>query len=539
MAVTLTTPPARGKSDGTYARLEERILARDQRGAADVFVELVKEGRPLTELLREAVRIHAPYTHVPYHQRLDDGVVKFVNNDHCLLSGRATLRLAQLMPKGYESLPMAQTIWYLPTGLDPWNQLLGKAPGHYTRMYKLDVSETPPPPEIHWPDQAPLDCEGTLDERLNYWLTLVQRGEVTASYRVFLALLGDADRTNRDKVLAQLVFAGLIDVQDRMLFNRSYTTGHKAYRARATVELGNAIGWSQAHAVVYAGVPDIAVGPRWYSTYEMAANVCQALLDGREHDLRDNQGTLTPDQQLHLEDVVLHSYQPDWQYHVTELLKAGKGPRQILDVLQVAASELMVECGAPENYSMPQHTAEYCNTLRWYFDAFDHPHQVKLLYVAAAMVNTASHNQAADPKNGPRTIARARGVAGWDARRILERLHVSLLARNSDESLALVHTYVESGHAQEALVQLLAVAAAEFGNDPHNQEICLCLLEDYVKSTAIDREKLLFGCVMNLTGYRKYGDPLEAYQRFAAAFDLPDVATVSGDAPIEALALDD
>jgi hypothetical protein len=434
---------------------------------------------------------------------------------------------------------MAQTIWYLPTGLDPWNQLLGKAPGHYARMYQLDVSEAPPPPQVHWPDHEPLDGEGPLDGRLNDWLSLVQRGEVTAAYRVFLGLLREADRTTRARVLAQLVFAGLIDVQDRMLFNRSYTTGHKAYRARATVELGSAIGWSHAHAVVYAGVPDIAVGPRWYSTYEMAANVCLALLDGRDHDLRDNQGTLTPDEQRHLEDVVLHSYQPDWQYHLTELLKAGKGPRQLLDVLQVAAAELMVECGAPENYSMPQHTAEYCNTLRWYFDAFDHPHQVKLLYVAAAMVNTASHNQAADPKNGPRTIRAARGAAGWDEPRILERLHVALLARSSDESLALVHAYVESGYAQDELVRLLALAAAEFGNDPHNQEICLCLLEDYVKSTAIDREKLLFGCVTNLTGYRKYGDPLEAYQRFAAAFDLPDVGSVNGDAPLEALLLDD
>ena len=94
-------------------------------------------------------------------------------------------------------------------------------------------------------------------------------------------------------MLAQLVFAGLIDIQDRMLFNRSYTTGHKAFRARATVELGNAIGWSKAHPVVYAGVPDLAVGPHWHSTWEMAANVCQALLEGRDHDLRQNQGALT------------------------------------------------------------------------------------------------------------------------------------------------------------------------------------------------------------------------------------------------------
>ena len=61
-------------------------------------------------------------------------------------------------------------------------------------------------------------------------------------------------------------------MQDRLLHNRSYTTGHKAYRARSTVEIGNAIGWDNAHHVIYAGALDIAVGPRWYSTYEMACN---------------------------------------------------------------------------------------------------------------------------------------------------------------------------------------------------------------------------------------------------------------------------
>ena len=539
MAVTVPTTAARETPAREYAQLEERIVARDQHGASDLFIKLVKDGRPLIELLREAVRIHAPYTHVPYHQRLDDGVVKFVNNDHCLLSARATLRLTDLMPGGgYGQLPMMQTIWYLPTGLDPWNQLLGKAPGHYTRMYQLDVNASPPPPEIHWADQEPLATDGSIDERLNHWLTLVQRGDVVQSYRVFLGLL--EDQPNRRKVLAHLVFAGLIDVQDRMLFNRSYTTGHKAYRARATVELGNAMGWSRAHSVVYAGVPDLAVGPRWHSTWEMAANVCQALLDGHDYELRQNQGALSPSEQQALEDVVLHSYQPDWQYHVTDLLEAGKGPRQILDVLQVAAAELMLECGAAENYSMPQHTAEYCNTLRWFFDEFDHPHQVKLLYVAAAMVNTAAHNQAADPKNGPVIVGRLKGVDAWDQGRLLARLETAMLARNSDESLALVAAYVRAGFPQADLVQHLALAAARFGNDPHNQEICLCLLEDYVQSSAIGRDRLLYGCVKNLTGYRKYGDHFEAYNRYAEAFGLPIAAAPApGDAPVEALLFDD
>ena len=43
---------------------------------------------------------------------------------------------------------------------------------------------------------------------------------------MFLGLMQDGPK--RKEVLAELCFAGLIDVQDRLLYNRSYTTGHKA-----------------------------------------------------------------------------------------------------------------------------------------------------------------------------------------------------------------------------------------------------------------------------------------------------------------------
>src|SRR5207249_1013594 len=255
---TTTAVRSEGGCAAEYARLEERILPRDQVGASRVLYGLLKQARPVTEILRETVRIHAPYTHVPYHQRLDDGVVKFVNNDHCLLSERVGLPLMTLIRPELALLPLAQSVWYIPSGLDPWNQLLGRAPGHYTRLYEIAVNQEPPVPEVHWPDQEPHEIDGSLGERLNHWLTLVQRGEVLAAYRVFLGLMADA--ANRRPVLAHLAFAGLIDVQDRMLHNRSYTTGHKAYRARATIELGEALGWERARSVLYAGVPDIAVG---------------------------------------------------------------------------------------------------------------------------------------------------------------------------------------------------------------------------------------------------------------------------------------
>jgi hypothetical protein len=341
--------------------------------------------------------------------------------------------------------------------------------------------------------------------------------------------------------LAQLVFAGLIDIQDRMLFNRSYTTGHKAYRARATVELGEAIGWADAQAVVYAGVPDMGVGPHWYSTFEMACNVCQSLLDGQDYALRNNTAALSPTEQSTLEDVLLHGREPDWQYQITDLLKAGKGLHQILDIVQLAAAELLLECGAPENYSMPQHSAEYCNTLRWFLDRFDHPHQVKLLYVAAAMTNQAAHHQAADPANGPPTIGRPRGVGDWSQGRLLARLDQALLARDTEASLALTAAYCRADHDRGPLVQLLAADSTKFGNDPHNQEIGLSLVEDYFRSAAVGRDRLLLACAKHITGYRKYGDPLEAYQRYTEAFGLESAVAPSGvgDAPVEALLFDD
>src|SRR5262249_33131319 len=92
-----------------YEKLEEHILARDEVGASEVYYDLVRDCRPLPEMLREAVRIHGPYTHVPYHERIDNGFVNFVNNDHCLLSARATLHLSKWLPAEMSGLPMAQT----------------------------------------------------------------------------------------------------------------------------------------------------------------------------------------------------------------------------------------------------------------------------------------------------------------------------------------------------------------------------------------------------------------------------------------------
>jgi len=143
---TQATPHKNGRQEAAhlYDELEERLLARDQEGGSRIYYELLRRGRSLPEIMAEAVRIHAPYTHVPYHQRIDDGFPNFVNNDHCLLSSRAAINLQRMLPEKLAGLPLAQTIWYIPSGLDIWNQKILKAPGHYaTRGYKMP-NATPP-----------------------------------------------------------------------------------------------------------------------------------------------------------------------------------------------------------------------------------------------------------------------------------------------------------------------------------------------------------------------------------------------------------
>src|SRR4029079_2077992 len=95
---SFSVPNARNTASRLYEDLEHRILARDQVGASKALYQLLRAGRPQREIIAEAVRIHAPYTHVPYHQRIDDGYPNFVNNDHCLLSARATLHLSRMLP---------------------------------------------------------------------------------------------------------------------------------------------------------------------------------------------------------------------------------------------------------------------------------------------------------------------------------------------------------------------------------------------------------------------------------------------------------
>src|SRR5262249_44228072 len=66
MPMSLAAAAPETSARALYDKLEDRVLARDQVGASETYYDLARRGRPLPEMLREAVRIHGPYTHVPY-----------------------------------------------------------------------------------------------------------------------------------------------------------------------------------------------------------------------------------------------------------------------------------------------------------------------------------------------------------------------------------------------------------------------------------------------------------------------------------------
>jgi hypothetical protein len=172
---------------------------------------------------------------------------------------------------------------------------------------------------------------------------------------------------------------------------------------------------------------------------------------------------------------------------------------------------------------MPQHTYEYCNTIGWFYDNFEHPQRLKLLYVAGSMVNQAAWNQRSSGWLKSEPIKAPSGAGRMNGGQIIEHLEGAIAALDPPQAVAWAKAYLESGEDRSLLVQRLALMAARVGNDPHNQEIPQCMLEDYGKSQSRDRERLLLASAHISAGHRKYGDFFEASRRFGEAMGVDEL----------------
>ena len=507
----LTRAQIRG--DKFFDGLTEAILERDQPRTTDLYFQMVtRHGRSLGDALSVVTAAQAPFVQVPSHINVRDGQITLVNNDHTILGLRTSARLTPFLPERYRLLPLLQSVWYIPAGLDIWNQLLGRYPGRYATMKGMVV---PPPsygPVVWNQDQDPITPEGSTEEKLHAHLIATMSGDVRRSYGLFLGLAADPEM--RPLLRDQLQFLGLIDLQDTIAGRKARNTGHKALRARAVTELADLIGWERAHGVYYIGVPDMAVGPLYYALYDAACvTVINEFPEAGKNLRRDNVAPLT---RAETEEMVRLLMEADGQTIrdlLTAHLKNGKSIRSLGDTIQIGAAELILRTTVPRQFTDGQHAFDYCNAGNSWMRTSENPYQARVLYLMAGFVNDAARS------NKLFTSVFEGECAGFDVGdrtppALLGELDEAILAFDVPRGTALASAYLTSGADRKAYQAAVAVTACKFQDDPHNQKITLSAYEEYGQSSSHLRDRLLLAAVRLLAGWPKMPGERECYARF-------------------------
>jgi hypothetical protein len=497
----------------TFELLTAAILDRDQARTTDLFFGMVRrEGRPLGEALGVVTAAEAPFVQVPSHINVRDGQITLINNDHTILGLRTSVSLMPYLPEAYRLLPLLQSVWYIPAGLDIWNQLLGRYPGRYATMKGLNV---PPPsdgPVVWHREQAPITEAGTVEERLHAHMIATMSGDVQRSYGLFLGLAADPEV--RPRLRDHLVFLGLIDLQDTIAGRKARNTGHKALRARAVIELAEFIGWQRAGGVHYMGVPDLAVGPLYYSLYDAACVVVTAELPDAGKDLaRTNHTPLTP---AEVEEMVALLMTADaatiWALLTTHL-RNGVSIRSLGDAIQIGAAELILRTTVGRQFTDGQHPFDYCNTANDWLRTTESPYRARVLYLMAGFVNDAARSNRLSSPVLEREGAPVDG-AGRSPQALLHDLDEAIVAFDVPRTTALAEAYLRSGADRQAYFEAVAVTACKFQDDPHNQKITHSTFEEYAHNSTHLRDRLLLASARLLAGWPKMPGERECYARF-------------------------
>jgi hypothetical protein len=501
------------RQDKSFDLLTEAILQRDQPRTTDLFFGMVaRDGRSVGEALSVVTAAEAPFVQVPSHINVRDGQITLINNDHTILGLRASTYLMPFLPEKYRLLPLLQSVWYIPAGLDIWNQLLGKYPGRYATMKGIVV----PPPSygpVVWNDeQEPIRETGTVEDRLHQHMIATVSGDSRRSYGLFLGLAEDEEI--RPMLSDQLQYLGLIDLQDTVIGRKARNTGHKAIRARAITDLADFIGWERSQGVYYMGVPDMAIGPLYYSLYDaVCVRMASEFPDSGISLKQTNQTPLSP---AEVEDMIRQLMEADadavWDL-LTAHLKNGKSIRSLGDTIQLGAAELILRTTVPRQFTNGQHPFDYCNVANSWMRTSNNPYQPRILYLMASFVNDVAHENKLQS-----SVIECEG-AGFDVSSrtpdaILRELDQAIMALDFPRATALANAYLQSGADRRAYQATVALAACRFQDDPHNQKITISTFEEYAHNSTHLRDRLLLAAVRLLAGWVKMPGERGCFARF-------------------------
>jgi hypothetical protein len=501
------------REDKAFDLLTDAILQRDQPRTTDLFYGmLARDGRSIGEALSVVTAAEAPFVQVPCHINFRDGNIALTNNDHTILGLRASTYLMSYLPEKYRLLPLLQSVWYIPAGLDIWNQLLGKYPGRYATMKGIQV----PPPDygpVVWHDDTPaIHDDAPLDERLHHYMIATMNGDTRGSYGRFISIAEDP--ANRVALQDTLEFLGLMDVQETVIGRKARNTGHKAIRARAVTDLANYIGWEDSHGVFYMGVPDMAIGPLYYSMYDAASVTMAAEFEDAGKSLKQkNQTPLSPAQvEDFIQQLMLADHDTVWGL-LTAHLKNGISIKSLGDTIQLGAAELILRTTVGRQFTNGQHPFDYCNVANNWLRRTENPYQARILFLMANFINDVAHEN-----NLVKSVIEEEfagyNAAGKTPQALLRELDDAIMALDYARATAAANAYLKSGADRRPYMETVALCACRFQDDPHNQKITISTFEEYGHNSTHLRDRLLLATPRLLAGWVKMPGERDCFARF-------------------------
>ena len=412
-----------------------------------------------------------------------------------------------------------QSIWYIPAGLDIWSQLLFEYPGRYALMKGVEVPENRP--ACRWSGPA-TSSHGLKARRSRSGCTTISSPpwRATSMPHMPSSSAWPPMRPPALRLRDQLLVPGLHRRAGHGRGSEGRNTGHKAIRARATLDLADTVGWERAHGVFYAGVPDMAVGPLYYSLYDAACVTTNARFPDGGRQLKKHQPDSTDRRRS-------RCVPPD---RAGGRAKPGLGPgnrvsggRQVRHQPRARAADCRRRAHLrwqtdPAVLSLGQHVNDYCNVVNYWFRTSDNPCQPRVLYLMAAYANDVARNTPLHTSHLDEELAEHK-VPDMPSDRLLRELDNAIMSLEVAHSTALANAYLQSGADRRPFMATVALAACRFQDDPHNQKIIHSTFEEYEHNTTHLRDKLLLAGVRLLAGWTKMPGERDCFARFEREYN--------------------
>ncbi len=521
----------------TVDRLREEVQGVRYRDATKTFCRLVtEEGRPLKDMIKEAIAAAAPYVQVPSHlMRLPNGELRGVNYDHTILGWRGAIALNRELGGTRGILPNIQAMWYVPQGLNVWEQVVCEFPGHYARDGEQCNAKFPGPdehvnrfdgpawnvPKIYFQDHDPIE-DGSVDDRLVRMNWAIAEGNKAEAYGLFLGLAKDP--AARTRLKDAILFAGITDLQDTIINRGGYQNiGHKALRARALVDTADYLGWDNSHELFYTVVPDLGCSPRLYGLWTEINTICKIDLPNYAAVPRRSDNPLTEREIDVLTEALIWGGPFDVNSVIMGLFKRGAGTLDIGDAVIVAFQRYFIDVlEHPNAFLHPTHALDYMNVVMHWAREYDNPHRVKGIFMGARFMNDTIRSNAIYPRDPKVALEPRKNFKGWADSiaidRMLPILKDYMLQQDAPRSCALVDSYLERTSERHQLLDTITYAACHWQNDPHVMRNCSTSLEEYRVNQTARKDDLIRGYAKHQSRYVKRAPTHDCYQVFAEYF---------------------